>query len=137
MSPTWRRCSERSTSSSASSPSSRNAMRVSYESALMMIFGFTQVPSRIPARLTLRIARRAGREDLGHGSGGDSDLVEERPGESHPVGGAFQLAHERGRLEKDGSKVEHREPFRQRRVQPLAEVDGGRPAELEIEDFGP
>src|SRR5437867_6043390 len=49
MSPTWRRCSARSTNSSASSSSSRMAMRVSYESALMTIFCFTRFLSA-PAR---------------------------------------------------------------------------------------
>src|SRR5262245_35252117 len=54
MSPTWRRCSARSTSSSASSLSSRIAMRVSYESALMLMDFFTK-SGRLP-----RIARRRG-----------------------------------------------------------------------------
>ena len=64
-------------------------------------------------------------------------LVEERPREAYPVGGALELTHERGRLEKDGAEGQHPESFRQHRVEPLVEVHRGRSDELQVEGLGP
>ena len=38
----------------------------------------------------------------------ETGLVEERPGEAHPVRGALELTHERRRLEQDGPEGRHR-----------------------------
>ena len=64
-------------------------------------------------------------------------LREPGPGKPDPIRGAFELTHERRRLEENGTEGLYFESRRQHRVQPISQIGGGRLRELEVEDLGP